>query len=76
MYIPRPIRPPTGDEMNVLFWAILVVVIGFGIVCLVCGYRAPAEKGQEAAKLIRGGYGLIAAGVGMYAVRRLFGGYS
>ncbi len=76
MYIPRPIRPPTSDEMTVLFWAILVVIIGFGVVCLFFGYRAPADKAQEAAKLIRGGYGLIAGGVGMYAVRRFFGGYS
>jgi hypothetical protein len=62
--------------LNVLFWAILVVIIGFGVVCLVFGYRAPADKAPEAAKPIRGGYGLIAGGVGMYAVRRLFGGYS
>lgn len=62
--------------MNVLFWAILVVIIGFGVVCLFFGYRAPAEKAQEAARLIRGGYGLIVAGVALYVIRRFFCGYS
>ena len=40
-----------------LFWGIFVILVGFGAVCLYFGYRAPAEKAQEAAKLIRGGWG-------------------
>jgi hypothetical protein len=62
--------------MNVLFWIIVVVFVGFGIVCLFFGYRAPAQKVQEAAKVIRGGYGFIAFGVAIRAVRRFFSGYS
>ena len=40
------------------------------------GYRAPPEEASEAAKAIHRGYGLIAAGVAMYVVRRLFCGCS
>ncbi len=56
-YLPWRIRPPTGSEQTVLFWGIFVLLVGFGAVCLFFGYRALAEKAQEAAKLIRGGHG-------------------
>jgi hypothetical protein len=46
------------------------------VVCLFFGYRAPVEKAEEAAKAIRGGWGFIAAGIGVYLVRRLFCGFS
>ena len=59
-----------------LFWGIVIIVVGFGVVCLHFGYRAPAEKAQEAAKLIHGGYGFIAVGVLMYVIRRFFSGFS
>lgn len=76
MYLPWRIRPPTGSEQTVLFWGIVVLLVGFGAVCLFFGYRAPAEKADEAAKAIRGGWGFIAAGAGMYLVRRFFCGFS
>jgi hypothetical protein len=76
MYLPWRIRPPTGSEPTVLFWAIFLILVGFGAVCLFFGYRAPAEKTQEAAKLIRGGWGFIAVGTGMYIIRRFFCGFS
>jgi len=75
-YLPWRIRPPTESEMNVLFWIIVVIFVGFGLVCLYFGYRAPAEKAQEAAQAIRGGYGFITFGVAIWAVRRFFSGYS
>jgi hypothetical protein len=62
--------------MNVLFWIIVAIFVGFGLVCLFFGYRAPAEQAQEAATLIRGGYGFIAFGVTLWAARRFFSGYS
>ena len=75
-YFPWRIRPPTESEMNVLFWIIAAIFVGFGLVCLFFGYRAPAQKAQEVAKLIRGGYGFVAVGVAIWAVRRFFSGYS
>lgn len=76
MYIPRPIRPPTGSEWTVLFWVAVIIVMGFGIVCLYFGYRAPPDKAAEAARLIRGGYAFIAAGPALVIIRRLCGGFS
>ena len=76
MFLPHGINPPTGEEGRVLFWVIFFVLVGFGAVCLFYGYRAPAEKAQEAAKLIRGGYAFIAAGIGMLIIRKLFSGFS
>jgi high-affinity Fe2+/Pb2+ permease len=76
LYLPWRIRPPTESEQNVLFWGIIVFLVGFGVVCLFFGYRAPVEKAEEAAKAIRGGWGFIAAGIGVYLVRRLFCGFS
>ena len=75
-FLPWRIRPPTESEQTVLFWGIAVLLVGFGAVCLFFGYRAPAEKAQEAAKAIHGGYGFVAAGGLMYVLRRFFNGYS
>jgi hypothetical protein len=72
MFLPRPIRPPTGSEFTVIFWAVVILVAGFGAVCLYFGYRAPVEKGEEAARLIREGYAFIGAGVLMVVVRSRF----
>ena len=69
-----PMKFPTPGERAVIFWSIFVVFVGFGAVCLFFGYRAPAEKVEDAAKLIRGGYGFIAVSVAMYVIRRLFSG--
>jgi hypothetical protein len=76
MFLPWLIRPPTGSEQTVLSWVIVVLLIGFGVVCLFFGYRAGPEKAAEAAKAIRGGWGFIAAGAGMYLIRRLCSGFS
>ncbi len=76
IWFPWRIRAPTPDELNVLFWIVVAVFVGFGLVCLYFGYRAPPEKAQEAAEAIRGGYGFIAMGGVIWAVRRFFSGYS
>ena len=70
------LKRPTAAEWNVLFWAIFLLFVGFGAVCLYYGYRAPAEKAEEAARLIRGGYTFIAAGIVMVVIRRFFTGFS
>ncbi|MBN1361798.1 MAG: hypothetical protein JW993_14475 [Sedimentisphaerales bacterium] len=72
IYVPQPIKPPTGSELTVLFWVVVIIVLGFGLVCLYFGYRAPADRAEEAAKLIRGGYAFIAGGVVLALVRRYF----
>ena len=71
-----PLKFPTGAERALIFWSIFAVFVGFGAVCLFFGYRAPAEKAEDAAKLIRGGYGFFAVGIVMYVIRRLFSGFS
>jgi len=76
LYLPWRIRPPTGSQLTVFFWAIFVILVGFGAVCLFLGYRAPPEKAHEAARVIRWGYGFIAVGVAIYVVRKLFCGFS
>ena len=76
IYLPHPIKPPTGDERAVIFWTIFLILVGFGIVCLYFGFRAPVEKGEEAMKLIAGGLCFIVAGVAMLIYRRFFSGYS
>jgi hypothetical protein len=70
VFIPRPIRPPTGNEWTIVFWIVVAAIIGFGVVCLYLGYRAPAEKAEEAATLIRGGYLRIVGGFGLVVARR------
>ena len=76
MYLPWRIRPPTSSEQTVLFWGIFVILVGFGAACLSFGCRAPAGKAQEATTLIRGGWGFIAVGLGMYITRRFFCSFS
>jgi len=76
MYLPWRIRPPTGNEQTMLFWGIFVILVGFGAVCLFFGYRAPVEKAEAAATLIRGGYGFVISGILMYVIRRFFCGFS
>jgi hypothetical protein len=74
-----PIRPPAEGEVGVLywlvrvvFWVVLVALVGLGGVCLFLGYRAPPEKAAEAARAIRLGFEAIGIAVTMYIVRRFF----
>ena len=76
IFLPHPIKPPTEKEGTVIFWVIVLGLLGFGGVCLYYGYRAPVEKAQEAAKLIAGGYTFIIIGIVMLVIRRFFSGYS
>ncbi len=70
------VRLPTGADFRVLFWTGVIFLIGFGTVCLYFAYGAPPEKAEEAAKLIRGGLGSTAAGIGMTVIRRCVSGFS
>jgi hypothetical protein len=76
IFLPHPIKPPTGEEGSVIFWAIFLVLLGCGAVCLYLGYRAPAEKAKEAGELIAKGYCFLIANVAMLIYRRFFSGYS
>ncbi len=67
----RPTVPSTPADYAALFWTGCLVLVGFGAVCLFFGYRAPAEKAEQASKLIWGGYGCIAAGIAMHDIRSI-----
>ncbi|MHC4740644.1 MAG: hypothetical protein ACYS8Z_01965 [Planctomycetota bacterium] len=71
MFFLMPTKSATSSEYGFIFWSISLLLAGFGLVCLFFGYRAPVEKAEEASKLIRGGYAIIAAGVGMHVVARV-----
>ena len=72
MFVPRPIKTPTPDEMTVIFWLVVLIFVGFGIVCFAYAFQAPAE---EASRLFWGGLKSIGVGVGIYLVRKCFCGY-
>jgi hypothetical protein len=76
LFLPYRIQPPTETQLRVFFWAVFVIFVGFGAVCLFLGYRAPPEKAAIAAQAIHWGYGSIAVAVAMYIIRRFFCGYS
>jgi len=76
LFLPHRIQPPTDEERSVFFWAIFLVLLGCGAVCLYYGYRAPAEKAKEAGEAIAMGYGFLVASVAMLIYRRFFSGYS
>ncbi len=71
----HPMKTPKGDGVTVIFWTVIVIVVGFGIVCLFYGFGAPTDKAEEASKLIRGGFGFIAFGIVACLVRKYFTGY-
>jgi len=75
MFLPHPIKPPKPGDGGVIFWAVIVIVVGFGIVCLFYGFGAPPDKAEEASKLIRGGFGFIAFGIVACLIRKSFTGY-
>jgi hypothetical protein len=54
-----------------MFWAVVVVVVAFGVVCPYFGYRAGAEQAEDAAGLI-GGYAFGAADVLLMVIGRPF----
>jgi hypothetical protein len=76
MFLPYRIKPPTPGQFAAFFWTLFIILIGFGVVCLYMGYRAPPERMQDAAETIRYGYGSIAVAVAIYIIRRWFCGYS
>ncbi len=72
MSFPRPIQTPTPDDMTVLFWLVVLIFIGFGIVCFVYALQAPAE---EASKLFWGGLKSIGIGIGILLIRKYLSGH-
>jgi hypothetical protein len=58
-----PGRKPTPEEYLVLFFLIVASLLGIGIVALVVGFRAPAEKHDLAVQLIHLGERGIGLGV-------------
>lgn len=76
IFLPHPIKPPTSEEGSVIFWAIFLILLGCGAVCLYLGFRAPAEKAKEAGELIARGYCCLVANVVMLIYHKFFSGYS
>ncbi len=62
-----PGRKPTPEEYLVLFFLIVASLLGIGIVALVAGIRAPAEKHDFAVQLIRLGVCASALGIACLA---------
>jgi hypothetical protein len=62
-----PGRKPTPQEYLVLFFLIIVALLGIGTVALVAGIRAPAEKHGLAVRLIRLGICGLGLGAGSIA---------
>jgi hypothetical protein len=48
-------KPPSADEWTVIFWCVVIVLIGCGVVCFAYALRAPAEKVEEATRLMKSG---------------------
>lgn len=75
IFLPHRIKPPTDEERSVIFWAIFLVLLGCGAVCLYYGYRAPVEKAKEAGELIAMRYCFLVASVAMLIYHRFFSVY-
>ena len=67
----RELKDWTPEEFGVIFWIVILILVGFGAVCLIVGYRAPVEKAEQAYKLIRIGYGFLAVGFATYFIYSL-----
>jgi hypothetical protein len=67
----QQIKQPTSAEFSVIFWVSFLILVGFGAMCLIVGYRAPVERAELASKLIWCGYGCIAAGITAYFIRSI-----
>ena len=67
-----PTQPMTPGGWKVLIAVLFLVSLALGALCLWLGYRAPANQAQNAATVIRGGYGclvfagIIAVGIVLY----------
>ncbi len=70
--IPPPIRTPTRGDLTIIFWVIVLIFIGFGLVCFAYALNAPPEA---ASKLFWGGCKSIGVGVGICLARKYFCGY-
>jgi len=73
----QPTRKPTTGEYGVIAVILIAFAIGFGLVCVYCGY-AKSEKNPENAEIFRiAGFMLLAAGIlgpiiGKFVIRNLF----
>ncbi len=74
LFLPYRIQSPTNTQLSAFFWVVLAILVGFGVLCLFLGYRAPPEKAAEALRALRYGYGSIAVAVLIYLIRRFLGG--
>ena len=68
MRFPYPSREPTPSEYAVRVVFIATVFILVGVVALVMGFRAPAEKHEVAVALEHRGFWSL--GIGVVAARR------
>jgi hypothetical protein len=69
---PYPSREPTPSEYAVLVWFISLAFIILGIVALVVGLRAPAEKHDLAVALEHRGAWSLGIGLGIQIVYWLY----
>ncbi len=72
MRFPYPSREPTPSEYAVLVWFISFVFIVLGIVALVIGLRAPAQKHDIAVALEHRGVWFLVIGLGIQFVYWLY----
>jgi len=63
----------TPSERRLLPWLLVLVLAGLGVLCLVLGWRAPADKPDEAAALINAGLALLAAATAIGILTHLIG---
>jgi hypothetical protein len=68
-------KPPGPDDWTVIFWLVVIVLVGCGVVCFAYALRAPAEKVEEATRLMWHGLKCFAAALGLWAIRRFCCGY-
>lgn len=62
-----PFRKPTPEEYLVLFFLIVACLLAIGVVALIAGIRAPAEKHDLAVRLMRLGVSALGLGAGSIA---------
>jgi L-asparagine transporter-like permease len=72
MRFPYPSREPTPSEYAVLVVFVAAALIIVGIVALVMGFRAPADKHEVAVALEHRGFVLLGVGVAIAIAYWLF----